>query len=468
MIQTQTPPLLHKFLEEVGLLSLWHSPLDTKLLCAQRFIRLFAYGGSTLILASYLSALNIPDDRIGLFMTLTLVGDVAISFLLTLFADAMGRRAVLALGSAMMVGSGIVFGLVGNYWALLAAAVFGVISPSGNEIGPFKAVEESTLAHLTPNEHLRDILLWYSLIGTAGTALGVMACGWAIHLLQTERGLEFVDACHTVFFMYAAIGVLKFLLSVALSQKVEAELKKPKQTRQEQVENETQPLLGDRNRPALAAQTPERKSLFSFLGDRDVVSLVIRLFILFGLDSFASGLASLTWMTYFFRRKFSLQEGTLGSIFFTTSLISAASMLLASSIAKRFGNIKTMVFTHLPSALCLALIPIPPFLPLALTLLIMRSCSQNMDVAPRSAFLAAVLPADKRTAIMGSINVVKTSAQSLGPLVTGLLAEREVFGVSISLAGLLKCVYDLGVLVSFVGVERRKREQEARGRQGNV
>ncbi|KAL4738099.1 major facilitator superfamily domain-containing protein [Aspergillus similis] len=457
------PRLFHKTLEELGLLSLWQSPLDTKLLIAQRFVRLFAYGGSTLILASYLSALDIADDRIGLFMTLTLVGDVAISFLLTLFADAMGRRAVLGLGSALMVGSGVVFALSGNYWLLLTAAVLGVISPSGNEIGPFKAVEESTLAHLTPKEFLRDILLWYSLFGTAGTALGVMACGWVINLLESECGWEYIPACRTIFFAYAAIGAFKFALSVALSHKVEADIKtsKPKQQQQQQRSDETQPLLGDRSETR-ETQDPGRKSFLSFLGERSLVSLVIRLFILLGLDSFASGLASLSWMTYFFKRKFSLPEGTLGSIFFTTSIIAAISMLLASSIAKRIGNIKTMVFTHLPSAICLALIPLFD-LPLALTLLILRACSQNMDVAPRSAFLAAALPADKRTAIMGAINVVKTSTQSAGPLITGVLADRGVFGTSFTLAGVLKCIYDLGILVSFLGLENERERDEQEG-----
>lgn len=118
-----------RVLEETGLRTIWHSSRDVKLLCAQRFVRLFAYGGSTLILASYLSALEIPDDRIGLFVTLTLVGDVVISFLLTLFADAMGRKTVLALGSVLMTGSGVVFGLFGDFWILLVAAVLGVISP---------------------------------------------------------------------------------------------------------------------------------------------------------------------------------------------------------------------------------------------------------------------------------------------------------------------------------------------------
>lgn len=123
------PRLWSRALEELGLITFWRSSRDVKLLCAQRFVRLFAYGGSTLILATYLSALHIPDDRIGLFMTLTLVGDVVISFLLTLFADAVGRKAVLALGSVLMAGSGVVFGLSGNFWILLAAAVLGVISP---------------------------------------------------------------------------------------------------------------------------------------------------------------------------------------------------------------------------------------------------------------------------------------------------------------------------------------------------
>ncbi|PWY85095.1 MFS transporter [Aspergillus heteromorphus CBS 117.55] len=456
-----------KILTELGLRSVWQSPRDVKLLCAQRFVRLFAYGGSTLILASYLSALDIADERIGLFMTLTLIGDVAISFLLTLFADAMGRRAVLALGSALMVGSGLVFGTVGNYWILLAAAVFGVISPSGNEIGPFRAVEESTLAHLTPHERLSDIFAWYSLIGNAGTALGMMTGGWAINLLQVTRGWAYIPACRVIFFAYAAIGALKFLLSISQSSAVEAGEKKRKKKKKKKKtasrhsgEGETQPLLGDQaSNPTSERQETQKKSLLSFLGDADLVSLVIRLAILFGLDSFASGLASLSWMTYFFKGKFSLSEGTLGSIFFTTSLISAASVLVASSIAKRIGNVKTMVFTHLPSAVCLALIPVPGALPLALTFLILRSCTQTMDVAPRSAFLAAALPSDRRTAIMGSINVVKTCTQSLGPLLTGVLADRGLFGLSFTIAGILKATYDLGMLLSFAGKEKQSRQR---------
>lgn len=450
--------LTHVF-DELGLLAMWQSSRDVKFLCAQRFVRLFAYGGSTLVLASYLSAIGIADDRIGLFMTLTLVGDVAISFFLTLFADAMGRKAVLSLGSIMMAASGVIFALFGNYWILLAAAVFGVISPSGNEIGPFRAVEESTLAHLTPKENLSDVFAWYSLVGTAGTALGQLVCGWTISSLQTLHGWDFIPSCRIIFFVYAAVGMIKLLLTLALTRKVELQ-PAVEETTPTQQQDETRPLLADSRTPQETAAPEPKKSVFTSF-DSDLWSLMIQLFILFGLDAFASGLASLSWMTYFFRRKFSLPEGELGTIFFFTSTISAASMLVASSIAKRIGNIKTMVFTHLPSAICLSLIAVPNNLPLALTFLVLRACSQSMDVAPRSAFLAAALPSDKRTAIMGAVNVVKTTTQSLGPLLTGIMARNNMFGVSFMIAGCLKVVYDLGMLFCFAGKDAEKRKQDA-------
>lgn len=121
--------LLTRLASELGLYSILSSPRDTKLLCLQRFVRLFAYGASTLILALYLSSVGISDARIGAFMSLTLLGDVVISFILTLFADGLGRRRVLVLGAGLMSASGVVFAVSGNYWVLVAASILGVISP---------------------------------------------------------------------------------------------------------------------------------------------------------------------------------------------------------------------------------------------------------------------------------------------------------------------------------------------------
>src|ERR1700753_490317 len=121
-----------------------------------------------------------------------------------------------------------------------------------------------------------------------------------------------------------------------------------------------------------------------------------------------------------------------------------------------------MVFTHLPSAIFLALIPIPSTLPGALTFLIGRACTQVMDVAPRSAFLAAIVLPNERTAVMGTINVVKTCAQSLGPVITGVLGTRNHFWVAFVAAGTLKATYDLGLLALFAEREREKRREEER------
>lgn len=222
-------------------------------------------------------------------------------------------------------------------------------------------------------------------------------------------------------------------------------------------DQETAPLLGDVQQPNEASR--EKRSILPRLS-KESQSILIKLTFLLILDNFATGLASLSWVTYFFQSKFDLEEGYLGSLFFTTTIISALSVLVASSIARRLGNIKTMVFTHLPSAIGLAGMALPDNLPLSLAFLVLRSCCQNMDVAPRSAFIASVVLPNERTAAMGYINVVKTCAQSLGPLVTGVLSGRNLFWVAFALAGGIKVVYDIGMLVVFVGQKSREGEEE--------
>ncbi|KAI1629469.1 major facilitator superfamily domain-containing protein [Exophiala viscosa] len=438
------------FLRELGLITLFHASTDTKILILQRFVRLFAYGGSTLILASYLSALGISDERIGLFMTLTLVGDVFISWTLTQIADQLGRRWILVLGAALMSVAGVVFGLSGNYWILLAGAIVGVISPSGNEIGPFRAIEESTLAHLTASGDRSDIYAWYSLIGTAGTALGFIASGWIITFLRDEKHFSDIRAYRIIYFVYTAVGIVKLGLALLLSKECEVHAQ-PKTANP----SETAPLLGDGPRKDDAKKNKRWRLLPDISKESQVV--LVQLCILFAFDNFASGLAPVSWVTFYFKRRFDLSEGRLGSIFSVTGVISAISMLVASSISKRIGNVKTMVFTHLPSAICLALIPIPSTLAGALVFLIGRACTQVMDVAPRSAFLAAIVLPHERTAVMGTINVVKTCAQSLGPVITGILGTHNLFWVAFVAAGSLKATYDLGLLALFA--ERKSREE---------
>jgi MFS family permease len=208
---------------------------------------------------------------------------------------------------------------------------------SGNEIGPFRAIEESTLAHLSSPEIRSDIYAWYSLIGSAGAACGMMTCGWVVGHLKSLDGWDDIQAYRMIFFAYAALGLVKLVLAAALSKNIEATKKAPEQPVEEEQE-ETAALLGNGNAPPKKS----KRTLFSMLPEISVESrvIVLNLCLLFGLDALASGLVPLSWTTHFYRQKFGLQDEKLGSLFFTTSIIAAGSTLVASSLSKRFGNIK--------------------------------------------------------------------------------------------------------------------------------
>ncbi|GAP87120.1 putative MFS transporter [Rosellinia necatrix] len=472
VIAPATPPrksssALGRVLSELGLASLWRSTADVKLLCAQRLVRMLGYGASTLVLVAYLDALGHRKTEIGLFMTLTLAGDIGVSFALTLFADALGRRAVLALGALLMAASGLAFAFFRSYWVLLLAAVVGVISPNGNEIGPFRAIEESIVAQLTVPENRSDIYAWYSLSGLAGAAFGLMICGWILQFLTGVLHWDLLSAYRAIYLLYAAIGLVKLCLTLFLSHSVEAEKEQQQQRRRSpESSSETAPLL-DGGRPREGAQEiapmptepRQRTGLRRLIPDisRESAFVVTILCFLFGLDAFGTGVNPLSWITYYFQWRFDIEKGELGSIFFVTQIIAAISMLVASSIAKRLGNVKTMVLTHLPSQVFRALIGVPGNVHMALLFLVLNASTASMDTAPRSAFLATIIPAGERTAVMGTLNVVKTATASLGPIITGVLVDRDLYWVSFVLGGSLKGLYDVGILVFF---RQRERERE--------
>ncbi|MCJ1418706.1 hypothetical protein MMC32_005056 [Xylographa parallela] len=462
MPSTNRPSLLSRLSTELGLRSIYRSPRDTKLLCLQRFVRLSAFGLSTLILVLHLSRLGISDARIGLFMTLTLLGDVASTSCLAILADGLGRRTTLMLAAALMSASGAVFALSSSYWALVAASVLGIMSPSGAEIGPFRAVEESTLAHRTPPALRSDIFTWYTLSGKAGTTLGTLACGWAAQALQQRDDWTPTGAGRALFGAYAGLGFLNVLLPLLLSPACEASAARakppprPPSPPSQAESGETSALL-----PAVAPSTPSRPLLPSVSASSR--PLVLRLSGLFAIEAFASGLVPASWIAYFFSTAHGMQPSALGALLSLTALISTLSILAAAPLARRIGLVRTMVFTHLPAAVFLALIPLPRGRPLAVLCLVLRSCTMSMDQAPREAFLSAVVRPEERTAVMGVLGVVKTLGQSVAPSVTGGLVQGGRFWVSFVVAGGLKVGYDLGVLGMF---GRWRGREEGGGEEG--
>lgn len=467
MIAQTHPSCWSHLAYEIGIIALLQSSRDTKKLCLQRFVRLYAYGASFLILVDFLSSLGFSNSRIGLFMTLTLLGDVLISFVLTALTDRLGRRQVLTAGAAAMTISGVVFSFAGSYWALLVASMVGVISPSGNEVGPFRAVEESILAHLTESEKRSDIFAWYTLCGTAGAAVGTLTCGWMVQGMQSVWSRR--TAYKAVFVLYAVLGVVKLILAASLSSAVELE---PQEAQYEGLVLELeQGLMGsdsdDQDEQTQHSVQPESESRPSPKVNilrrlRDIVpplsptsrSVLYRLLFLFTIDSFASGMASPAWLTHFFTTVHSIQPSTLGTLFLITNLLSTFANLVALPIARRLGPLKTMVFTHLPSTVFLAMISFPPATHsgtwAAMAFLALRACTQSMDQAPRQAFIAAaVLPAE-RTAVLGIVNITKTLAQAGGIGSSGILTGNNLWTVVLGGAGVMKASYDLLLLWMFL------------------
>ena len=349
-------------------------------------------------------------------------------------------------------------------------------------------MEESTLAQLSPKDHRSDIFAWYTLIGTFGASIGNIVCGWLVEKLHALHGWTKVDAYRVVFMLYAGLGVLKFLLSFLLSKSCESAPVKPdkgKARRRETLPDNGAVVgadgspaeLDDPERPLLSSppSSPDFRSagwapqgnqplrgLRSLLPALSPESrrILIKLALLFSLDSFGSGLVPVSWLAVYFTTRHALTAGLLGTLFSVTSLVAATSNIASASIARRIGLLKTMVFTHLPSSAFLALIPFVEQRWLAVLLLVLRSCTSTMDTAPRSAFIAAAVLDAERTAVMGVVNVVKTLSQSAGPAVTGELAGRGLFWVAFVVAGSVKIVYDLGIGASFWAFRGRDEEDE--------
>ena len=392
---------------------------DISRLFATRIVRLFCYGFLSVVLALYLAETGLSEKQIGLLFTLTLAGDAGISLWLTTSADRYGRRRTLLLGALLMIGAGVVFILTKDPLLLMAAAIIGVISPSGNEIGPFLSVEQAGLAQLTPDQRRTQTFAWYNLSGSFATALGALTGGWLSQILQ-GNGISTLESYRMVLLGYALGGVVLLVLFLGLSQTIEV--------------------------PASQMKTIAQRTL----GLHRSRQVVFRLSALFSLDAFAGGLIIQSMIAYWFHVRFGVEAGIIGSIFFGANLLAGVSALLAGSLAKKIGLINTMVFTHIPSNLLLMLVPLMPTLPLAILVLLMRFSISQMDVPTRQSYTMAVVDPDERSAASGVTTIARSVGASISPSLTGIfLSLPALLSAPFFLAGGLKIIYDLLLYRSF-------------------
>jgi MFS family permease len=393
---------------------------DIRLLFATRSLRMFGYGFLATVMVLYLSALGYSGPDIGIVLALTLLGDAAISLWLTTHADRLGRRRVLVVGAGLMLLAGLVFVSTPLLPVLVIAATVGVMSPSGNEVGPFLAVEQAALTQLVPATRRTSVFARYQLVGSFATAAGAAVAG-VVAQLAIDDGATPPDAYRLVLVGYAIVGLVIGCLFLGLGVEVEVPA--------EQVHDE---------------------AIRTRLGLHRSQGIVAHLSALFALDSFAGGFVIASFIAFWFQDRFGLDPAQLGALLFGAMVLAGLSALAAGPLAARFGLIPTMVFTHLPSNVLLILVPFMPTLESAVLVLLVRFAISQMDVPTRQSYTMAVVDPDERSAAAGVTGVARSLGVAASPIVAGPLYLGAAFtGLPFVIAGSLKIVYDLLLYRSF-------------------
>ncbi len=398
---------------------------DGRLLFSTRIARLFAYGFLSVVLALYLSAAGFNDPQIGLLLSLTLVGDTVISLWITTNADRIGRRKMLMIGAGLMIFAGILFILTQNYILLVIAATIGVISPSGNEVGPFLSIEQATLSQLLPGEKRTQVFAWYNLVGSFATALGALCGGGLAQFLQ-YNGMPGVQSYKFVILGYALMGVVLEILFFRLSPTAEV--------------------------PA-SVQSGTRTLSQNWLGLHKSRNVVLKLASLFTLDAFAGGLVVQSIVAYWFYLRFHVDPAVLGGIFFGANILAGISALSAAWVAGKIGLVNTMVFTHVPSNILLILVPFMPNLPLAILMLLLRFSISQMDVPTRQSYTMAVVEPDERSSASGITGIARTIGASVAPVLSTSMLANPLLGFPFIASGAIKLIYDYSLYRSFRSIK---------------
>jgi MFS family permease len=395
---------------------------DGRLLFATRFVRLFAYGALSVVLVLYLVSLGLTESDTGVLLTATLLGDTLVSLVLTTQADRIGRRRTLIAGALLMAAAGIAFAFTRRMWLLVIAGTIGVISPSGQEVGPFLSIEQAALSQVVPGRLRTDVFAWYTLAGSLASALGALAAGYLTSALQITRAP--IDSYRAVVVGYACLGLCLVLIVRGTTAAIEA--------------------------PGGGLASGDRSLFARFSGVDRSRRVILKLSALFALDSFGGGFVVQSFAAYWFYLRYGVDPKTLGTLFFAANVFAGFSALVASRLAARIGLVNTMVATHLPSNVLLMLIPLMPTLPLATLVLLLRFSISQMDVPTRQSYTMAVVAPEERAAASGITGVARTTGAALSPLFAGLLFARPSWiNVPFYIAGALKIAYDLLLFRAF-------------------
>lgn len=383
---------------------------DAYVILVARGLRALAYGFGSVLLGVSLEARGWSGARVGLLLTAIVAGTAITSFLVGRYGDRVGRRMTYATLFAGLALSGTFFGLTDRFLVLVAVALAGVLSTEVVESGPFTSLEQSMLPSVVPSERRSRAFGAYNAVATCAGSVGALAAGGPALLREAWAG---APADERFFLAFVPIGLVGAFLARLLSPAAEE----------------------GRRRQTGSSLARSRRHVHALSG-------------LFALDSFAGGFVLQSFIAYWFRVRFDVSTEVLGVVFFVVGFLQAGSFLVAVRLADRIGLLNTMVFTHLPSNILLAAIPLAPTLPFALALLLARFALSQMDVPTRQAYVVALVAPDERTEAAGYTNTARYAVRPVGPLLAGA-SQQISLGLAFFVAGGLKAIYDVALWAWF-------------------
>lgn len=376
---------------------------------AARAIRNAAYGSLAVVFGVILAGRGLSPAFVGLLITLALVSGAAATVATGPAVERVGRRATLVGGALLMTLAGALFALSVHPALLVVAVLLGTISPGGQEVGPFGALEQEAIADTTGLATRR--FAWYNVFGTLAAAVGALAAA--------------VLPSAAIAWGYSVAGIALATIYAGFPERSLASAVTPAEQ---------------------AAATPRARRGFGNIE---------RLASLYALDAFAGGFVVQSFIAYWLFVRFGVGATAIGTLFFVTNILNAISYLVAARLADRFGLLATMVGSHLLSNLALLAIPLMPSYLLAAAALGVRAALSQMDVPTRQAFTMAVSPPGDRAYAAGLTNAVRPAAAAVAPALAGLAVQGAAFGVPMFAAGGLKIVYDLAIWLLFRNVKLR-------------
>jgi MFS family permease len=383
--------------------------LATRPLVVARAIRAFADGFASVLLARYLQHLGFSAFQIGAIITATLLGSAALTLWAGLRLNRWGAQKVLLASCVLMAFTGVGFATVTRFAPLLVVGFLGVLNPSGGDVSLFLPTEQAALADMTETDRRPRYFAIYNVAASFAAAAGALASALPARIASAnDWDIATVERFSFLLYVVAAIGAA---------------------------------LAYRKLRDHAAIEAPRR-------GLHRSRAIVVRLSLLFALDSAGGGFAVQSLLVLYLDLRFGLSPGATGATLAGSGVLTALSQFLAPKLARRFGLVQTMVFTHLPANVFLILAGIVPSAPLAIIFLLLRATLSQMDVPARQALVMRLVDPDERAAAASVTNVPRSLASAAMPALAGLMLDHTTFGWPLIVGGLMKITYDLLLLAA--------------------